>query len=87
MVFVDSIFPVGMDHRADDRLFGCIWRSGKLLVSSTSWSDHDRDANVRFASLWNEESRSWIGSGTCTVWGYFELGLFAFRTLERLIRL
>ena len=72
VLWVDAVCSARLDHRVLDRIFDRIWGSGELSVGAASWGHDRRDADVRPASLWDEESRSGIGRRSCVFWSLVE---------------
>lgn len=69
---VDAVCAARLDHRVLDRIFDCIWGSCELSVGAASWGHDRRDADVRPAALWDEESRSGVGRRSCVFWSLVE---------------
>lgn len=69
---LDAVCSARLDHRVLDRIFDRFWGSGELFVGAAPWGYDRRDADVRPASLWDEESRSGIGRRSGVFWSFIE---------------
>lgn len=69
---VDAVCAARLDHRVLDWIFDRFWGSGELFVGTASWGYDRRDADVRLAALWDEESRSGVGRRSCVFWSSIE---------------
>ena len=69
---LDAVCSARLDRCVLDRIFDRFWGSGELFVGAAPWGYDRGDADVRPASLWDEESRSGIGRRSGVFWSFIE---------------